>query len=103
MKYNLFDESSDGEFSNKTSKETIILRTHEDLKRLLNTIDVHAESELRYQDLYTVKHMKNMGGAQYIANSQQNFALLQKLSEKIENKEAFVVYYIRLTGQEVTV
>lgn len=86
-----------------SGKETIILNTHNDLKKLLSTFDVHVESELRYQNSYTVKHMKNLGGAQYIANASQNFALLQQLSEKIENNSSYITYYIKLTGQEITI
>lgn len=81
----------------------ITLNTLEDLKKLLGTLDIHAEAELRYQNLYIVKHMRNVGGSQYIANASQNFDLLKHLSEKIEAKEAFVTYYIRLTGQRVAI
>lgn len=95
-KYDLID--GDG---NNANSEKIVLNTHEDLKNLLSKLDIHAESEQRYQNLYVVKHMKNIGGAQYIANAHQHFELLRKLAEKVESKEAYALYYIRLTGQEV--
>lgn len=102
-KYTLFDENSNGDITNVSGKEKIVLNTLNDLKKLLATLDVHAEAEVRYQNLCTVKHMKNIGGAQYIANAQQNFNLLQKLAEKIDNSAAYATYYIRLTGQEIEV
>lgn len=97
----VFDEKSDGEMSNTSEKEVVILNSIDDLKKLLKSMDVLAEAEVRYQNLCSVKHMKNIGGAQYIANSQQNFSLLHRLSEEVIDAPAYTTYRIRLTGQKI--
>lgn len=98
-----YDFTTGDDFLLDSGTKHFVLNTPEDLKELLKNLDVHAEAEHRFENLYIVKHMKNIGGSQYIANASLHFGILNKLSERIEAKESYVNYFIRLEGQEVSI
>ncbi len=98
-----YDFTTGDDFLLDSGTKHFTLTTATDLKELLKNLDVHAEAEQRFENLYTVKHMKNIGGSQYIANATLHFDILNKLSERVENKESYVTYFIRLEGQKVSI